>query len=92
MHQANELGVGAGAGHCTPSREGWHLPLVGSHTHRVCAAAGICPGSLGLFQAQDGVPDEEREGASQLLIWFSRTALAAQRELGLLQGTCQTQT
>lgn len=59
---------------------------MGSHTHCICAATGLCPGLLELFLAQDSVPDEDREGARQLLIQFSHTVLAAQRELGLLRG------
>lgn len=65
---------------------GWPCPR-GRHTHCVCAAAGLRPGSLGLLLAQDGVPDEEGEGAGQLLVWLARTVLAAQREPGLLPET-----
>lgn len=58
----------------------------GKPTHCICAATGLCPGLLELFLAQDRVPDEDREGTGQLLIQFSHTVLATQRELGLLRG------
>lgn len=62
------------------------MPVVGSHTHGICAVTGLCCGPLGLFLAQDSVPDEDGKGTSQLLIWLSHKVLAAQRELGLLGG------
>lgn len=65
---------------------GWPCPR-GRHTHGVCAAAGLRPGPLGLLRAQDGIPDEEREGAGQLLVGLGRTVLAAQQELGPLPET-----
>lgn len=47
-------------------------------THHICAATGSCCGPVGLFLTQDSIPDEEREGTSQFLVWLSYTALATQ--------------
>lgn len=48
------------------------------YTHHICATTGICCGPVGLFLTPNSIPDEEREGTSQFLVWLSYAALTTQ--------------
>lgn len=55
-----------------------YLRLDACHTHHICAATGLRCVPVVLFLSPDSIPDEDREGTSQFLIWLSYTALATQ--------------